>query len=176
MFEITIEIPGLVEAINSLAGALYQQPLSVQLADVEMKKKLGELIYDTPPSQPQNISTPVVPVMPSVPAPINPTVSAAGIATPPVAPSIPQQIPVAPPTVPAPVMPPVNPPATIPTAPPKEYTIADFQLALAPLIDAGKRQAITDLCLSLGAASLMEVPKERYNDLAAGLRQLGGRI
>jgi len=154
--KLTIEIPGLLEAINNMTAAIVGAPTLAPNPPPEMAA-LAQAI-----AEPANI-----------PAPINPIVSGANVATAPAAPSTPPQIPAAPP---APVTPPTNPAMTIPTAAPKEYTIEDFQLACAPLMDAGKRQDIVNLIASLGASSLMDLPKERYNDFAAGLRALGGKL
>ena len=102
-------------------------------------------------------STPA-PETPSTPAPATPVAPAPG------APSTPD---------PATPEPPV---ATIPTAPAKEYSLDELLTATAPLMDAGKIADLQALMQKYGVASMMEIPKEKYGELATDLRALGAKL
>lgn len=64
--------------------------------------------------------------------------------------------------------------ASVPVTAVPEYTLEQLQAAIAPLIDAGKIAQVQQLVLSFGVNALTEIPKERYGELANGLRSLGG--
>lgn len=79
------------------------------------------------------------------------------------------------PTTPAvTAQPAVTAPAAVPTTTVPEYTIDQLQIAIAPLLDSGKAPQIQQLVQSFGVSTLTEIPKERYGELANGLRSLGG--
>lgn len=78
-------------------------------------------------------------------------------------------VPVQPPTVP------VQPP-TVPVAPAKEYTQAEILAACGPLMDAGKVPELTQIIQEFGVASMMEIPQEKYGELAVKLRALGAKL
>lgn len=79
------------------------------------------------------------------------------------------------PTAPAvTAQPAVTAPAAVPTTTVPEYTIDQLQIAIAPLLDSGKAPQIQQLVQSFGVSTLTEIPKERYSELANGLRSLGG--
>lgn len=78
-------------------------------------------------------------------------------------------VPVQPPTVP------VQAP-TVPVAPAKEYTQAEILAACGPLMDAGKVPELTQIIQEFGVASMMEIPQEKYGELAVKLRALGAKI
>lgn len=78
-------------------------------------------------------------------------------------------VPVQPPTVP------VQPP-TVPVAPAKEYTQAEILAACGPLMDAGKVPELTQIIQEFGVASMMEIPQEKYGELAAKLRAMGAKL
>lgn len=105
---------------------------------------------------------PAVPTAPAAPAPY-PT--AAPVAMPQAAPAPYPTAPTAP-TAPAPA---------VPTASPA-YTLPQLQTALAPLLDAGRAAQVQQLVNSFGAATLMDIPPERYGELANGIRTLGGAL
>lgn len=94
----------------------------------------------------------------STPAPVAPVAPA------PAAPSTPD---------PATPEPPV---ATVPTAPAKEYSLDELLTATAPLMDAGKIADLQALMQKYGVASMMEIPKEKYGELATDLRALGAKL
>lgn len=78
-------------------------------------------------------------------------------------------VPVQPPTVP------IQPP-TVPVAPAKEYTQAEILAACGPLMDAGKVPELTQIIQEFGVASMMEIPQEKYGELAIKLRALGAKL
>ena len=102
-------------------------------------------------------STPA-PETPSTPAPATPVAPAPG------APSTPD---------PATPEPPV---AVVPTAPAKEYSLDELLTATAPLLDAGKIADLQALMQKYGVAYMMEIPKEKYGELATDLRALGAKL
>lgn len=71
---------------------------------------------------------------------------------------------------------PEPPVAAVPTAPAKDYSLDELLTATAPLMDAGKISELQALMQKYGAASMMEIPKERYGELATDLRALGARL
>lgn len=108
--------------------------------------------------------------------------------TAPVAPATvqaPQVAPVAQPATVAPVVPtsasvpttpdPVQAPA-VPVAPVKEYTLEEIQVALQPLMDAGRTNEIVGLMQKYKVASLPELPKDQFPNLVVDLRNMGARI
>ena len=78
-------------------------------------------------------------------------------------------VPVQPPTVPVQ-------PTTVPVAPAKEYTQAEILAACGPLMDAGKVPELTQIIQEFGVASMMEIPQEKYGELAVKLRALGAKL
>nr|DAW25852.1 MAG TPA: activated protein kinase C receptor [Caudoviricetes sp.] len=107
----------------------------------------------------------------SAPAPAV-TASPAPAPTPTPAPAL---EPTAPAPAPAPKAP--EPPvAAVPTAPAKDYSLDELLTATAPLMDAGKISELQALMQKYGVASMMEIPKERYGELATDLRALGARL
>ncbi|WP_289002322.1 hypothetical protein [uncultured Megasphaera sp.] len=71
---------------------------------------------------------------------------------------------------------PEPPVGAVPTAPAKDYSLDELLTATAPLMDAGKISELQALMQKYGVASMMEIPKERYGELATDLRALGARI
>lgn len=111
--------------------------------------------------------------------------------TAPVAPATVQAPPVAPVSQPTPVAPvvqtsvlvpttsgPQQVPATpaVPVAPVKEYTLEEIQVALQPLMDAGRTNEIVGLMQKYKVASLPELPKDQFPNLVVDLRNMGARI
>lgn len=100
----------------------------------------------------------------------------------------PQVAPVAQPTTVAPVVPTsVSVPTTpepqqappapaVPVAPVKEYTLEEIQVALQPLMDAGRTNEIVGLMQKYKVASLPELPKDQFPSLVVDLRNMGARI
>ena len=102
--------------------------------------------------------------------------------TAPVVPATVQAPPVAPVAQPTPVVPttpgPVQAPPTpaVPVAPVKEYTLEEIQVALQPLMDAGRTNEIVGLMQKYKVASLPELPKDQFPNLVVDLRNMGARI
>lgn len=69
-----------------------------------------------------------------------------------------------------------EPAAVVPTAPVKEYTLDELLAATAPLMDAGKIAELQGLMQRFGVPSMMDIPKEKYGELATALRELGARL
>ena len=85
-------------------------------------------------------------------------------------------VPVQPPTAPVqlPTVPVQLP--TVPVAPAKEYTQAEILAACGPLMDAGKVPELTQITQEFGVASMMEIPQEKYGELAVKLRAMGAKL
>lgn len=66
--------------------------------------------------------------------------------------------------------------ATVPTAPVKEFTIEEIQVAMQPLMDAGRTAEIVGLMQKYGVSALPELPKDQYTNLVVDLRAMGARI
>lgn len=64
----------------------------------------------------------------------------------------------------------------VPVAPVKEYTLEEIQVAMQPLMDAGKIDQIITLLQRYGVSSLPEIAKDRYGELITDLRALGARL
>ena len=113
---------------------------------------------------------------------------------PPTAPVVPAAVqappvaPIAQPTTVAPVVPtsaplqthpdPVQAPPTpaVPVAPVKEYTLEEIQVALIPIMDAGRTNEIVGLMQKYGVSDLTKVPKDSYPQLIQDIRNMGARI
>ena len=66
--------------------------------------------------------------------------------------------------------------AAVPVAPAKEYSLDELLTATAPLMDAGKIADLQALMQKYCVASMMEIPKEKYGELATDLRALGAKL
>ena len=64
----------------------------------------------------------------------------------------------------------------VPVAPVKEYTLEEIQVAMQPLMDAGKIDQIITLLQRYGVSGLPEIAKDRYAELITDLRALGARL
>lgn len=89
-----------------------------------------------------------------------------------VAPVVPTSAPA--PTTPAPQQ--ATPTPAVPVAPVKEYTLEEIQVALQPLMDAGRTNEIVGLMQKYKVASLPELPKDQFPSLVVDLRNMGARI
>ena len=91
---------------------------------------------------------------------------------------IPDSVPKATKSPAAPVQAPTVPvqPPTVPVAPAKEYTQAEILAACGPLMDAGKVPELTQIIQEFGVASMMEIPQEKYGELAVKLRAMGAKL
>lgn len=119
--------------------------------------------------------------IPTTEEPPTAPVAPATVQAPPVAP-VAQPTPVAPvvptsvsvPTTPEPTQAPPTP--AVPVAPVKEYTLEEIQVALQPLMDAGRTNEIVGLMQKYKVASLPELPKDQFPNLVVDLRNMGARI
>ena len=124
------------------------------------------LSYSNIPTTEEPPTAPVVPA--TVQAP-----QVAPVAQPtPVAPVVPTSVSV--PTTPEP--PQAQPTPAVPVAPVKEYTLEEIQVALQPLMDAGRTNEIVGLMQKYKVASLPELPKDQFPNLVVDLRNMGARI
>lgn len=125
------------------------------------------LKYSNIPTTEEPPTAPVVPAT-AEPAPVAPVAQPAPVA-PPVVPTS-----VSVPTIPGPQQVPVTP--AVPVAPVKEYTLEEIQVALQPLMDAGRTNEIVGLMQKYKVASLPELPKDQFPNLVVDLRNMGARI
>lgn len=124
------------------------------------------LSYSNIPTTKEPPTAPVVPATVQAPpvAPVSqPT---------PVAPVVPTSVSV--PTTPEPTQAQTTP--AVPVAPVKEYTLEEIQVALQPLMDAGRTNEIVGLMQKYKVASLPELPKDQFPNLVVDLRNMGARI
>lgn len=125
------------------------------------------LKYSNIPTTEEPPTAPVVPAT-AEPAPVAPVAQSAPVA-PPVVPTS-----VSVPTTPGPQQVPATP--AVPVAPVKEYTLEEIQVALQPLMDAGRTNEIVGLMQKYKVASLPELPKDQFPNLVVDLRNMGARI
>ena len=118
-----------------------------------------------PPVAPVAQPTPVAPVVPTS-APLQAHPDPVPTHPDPV-PTHPDPVPTHPDPVPAPA---------VPIAPVKEYTLEEIQVALQPLMDAGRTNEIVGLMQKYKVASLPELPKDQFPNLVVDLRNMGARI
>lgn len=124
------------------------------------------LSYSNIPTTEEPPTAPVVPATVQAP-PVAPVAQPT-----PVAPVVPTSVSV--PTTPDPVQ---TPPTTaVPVAPVKEYTLEEIQVALQPLMDAGRTNELVGLMQKYKVASLPELPKDQFPNLVVDLRNMGARI
>ena len=124
------------------------------------------LNYNNIPTTKEPPTAPVVPATVQSP-PVAPVAQPA-----PVAPVVPTSVSV--PTTPEPQQAPPTP--AVPVAPVKEYTLEEIQVALQPLMDAGRTNEIVGLMQKYKVASLPELPKDQFPNLVVDLRNMGARI
>lgn len=124
------------------------------------------LSYSNIPTTEEPPTAPVVPATVQAP-PVAPVAQPA-----PVAPVVPTSVSV--PTTPEPTQ--AQPTPAVPVAPVKEYTLEEIQVALQPLMDAGRTNEIVGLMQKYKVASLPELPKDQFPNLVVDLRNMGARI
>lgn len=124
------------------------------------------LSYSNIPTTEEPPTAPVVPATVQAP-PVAPVAQPATVA-----PVVPTSASV--PTTPDPVQAPPTP--AVPVAPVKEYTLEEIQVALQPLMDAGRTNEIVGLMQKYKVASLPELPKDQFPNLVVDLRNMGARI
>lgn len=163
--KVTVEIPGMTEAINNLAQAIAEKkPVAVEA--VKQEAPAVQASAPVAPVAPVTSGTPVAaPVTPA--APVQPPV----------------QVTPAPAPV-APVAPPVTPAASTASAPAqqqtptaaKRITLDDLSLAGAKLVDAGKMDALINTLQSFGVAAITLLREDQYASFADCLRSMGANI
>lgn len=124
------------------------------------------LSYSNIPTTKEPPTAPVVPATVQAP-PVAPVAQPATVV-----PVVPTSVSV--PTTPDPVQAPPTP--AVPVAPVKEYTLEEIQVALQPLMDAGRTNEIVGLMQKYKVASLPELPKDQFPNLVVDLRNMGARI
>ena len=124
------------------------------------------LSYSNIPTTEEPPTAPVVPATVQAP-PVAPVAQPTTVA-----PVVPTQMSV--PTTPEPQQAPPTP--AVPVAPVKEYTLEEIQVALQPLMDAGRTNEIVGLMQKYKVASLPELPKDQFPNLVVDLRNMGARI
>ena len=130
------------------------------------------LSYSNIPTTKEPPTAPVVPATVQAP-PVAPVAQPT-----PAAPVVPTSVsvPTTPEPQPAPPAPPTPPTPAVPVAPDKEYTLEEIQVALQPLMDAGRTNEIVGLMQKYKVASLPELPKDQFPNLVVDLRNMGARI
>lgn len=124
------------------------------------------LSYSNIPTTEEPPTDPVVPATVQAP-PVAPVAQPTTVA-----PVVPTSVSV--PTTPEPQQAPPTP--AVPVAPVKEYTLEEIQVALQPLMDAGRTNEIVGLMQKYKVASLPELPKDQFPNLVVDLRNMGARI
>lgn len=124
------------------------------------------LSYSNIPTAEEPPTAPVVPATVQAP-PVAPVAQPT-----PVAPVVPTSVSV--PTTPEPPQAPPTP--AVPVAPVKEYTLEEIQVALIPIMDAGRTNEIIGLMQKYGVSDLTKVPKDSYPQLIQDIRNMGARI
>ena len=156
MFEIkvTVEIPGLPEALNALAGAIGKRPEFVC-------HQHGGNNHHIDNAGVVNVDFPAAPAAPAV----NPTTPVQPAPTTGTAAPTPVQ-----PTAPATAAP------AAPTVPAEGYTLEALSRAGAALIDDGKMPQLLALLGKYGVRAVTQLPKEAYSAFAAELKALGAQL
>jgi len=151
--KVTVDIPGIAEAINNLAQAIAEKkPVAV-----EAVKQEAPIVQASAP-----VAAPVAPV-----APVHPPVQTAS-APAPVAPAAVSVTPTAT-TASAPAQ------QQAPAAA-KRITLDDLSLAGAKLVDAGKMDALINALQNFGVAAITLLHEDQYASFADCLRSLGANI
>ena len=139
----------------------------------QIKTYLSEFHVSEPKTIPTEVINPAnitpdpvqnVAVEPVVTAPVEQPCAQPGPTVSTVAPTVPVTEPTTPVT------------PAVPVAPVKEYTLEEIQVAMQPLMDAGKIDQIITLLQRYGVSSLPEITKDRYGELITDLRALGARL
>lgn len=151
--KVTVDIPGIAEAINNLAQAIAEKkPVAV-----EAVKQEAPIVQASAP-----VAAPVAPV-----APVHPPVQTAS-APAPVAPAAVSVTPTAT-TASAPAQ------QQAPAAA-KRITLDDLSLAGAKLVDAGKMDALINALQNFGVAAITLLHEDQYASFADCLRSMDANI
>ena len=131
------------------------------------------LSYSNIPTTEEPPTAPVVPATVQAP-PVAPVAQPT-----PIAPVVPTSAPLQAHPDPVPTHPdpaPAQPTPAVPVAPVKEYTLEEIQVALIPIMDAGRTNEIVGLMQKYGVSDLTKVPKNSYPQLIQDIRNMGARI
>lgn len=159
MFEVkvTVELPGIPDALNNLACAIAENGFAKPVNAVEAKAETDVPAITTTPA--------------TVPAPAPVTAPAE------------QSAPVQQPVAPAPVATPVEQPTPVQPTPapaagqPEEtFTMNDLSVAGAKLVEQGKMDAVVTLLQRFGVAAITQLKEAQYADFAKSLRAMGASI
>ena len=194
MFEakLTIEAPGLTNAINRLADAIAysRAPAAIPSANPTPGQTAVPTGAPAAPAtaQPSGVPAPAAPMTGPAAAPsnsANPTQGAGYASTAPTgAPAAPMagQTSAFPSSAyPGPVSPtaPTAPPAQptgVPLAPAPQYTVDQIMQAGATLMDAGKVNELMNLLHSFGVQAVMDLKPAQLGAFATAMRELGAKI
>lgn len=146
-------------ALPSDVNPMDPETLSPDLGSVEQHPKV-DAVPENATSAPKKVA--------KAPKKATTATESATIAPPP------EPVKAAEPTAPGAPEPPAAP--TVPTAPTKKYTLDELLAATAPLMDAGKISELQALMQKFGVPSMMEIPEDRYGELATALRELGAEL
>lgn len=124
------------------------------------------LSYSNIPTTEEPPTAPVVPATVQAP-PVAPVAQSTTVT-----PVVPTSVSV--PTTPEPQQAPPAP--AVPVAPVKEYTLEEIQVALIPIMDAGRTNEIVGLMQKYGVSDLTKIPKDSYPQLIQDIRNMGARI
>ena len=157
--KITIDAPGLSEAINNLAEALKKPVITTVGADSTIHQPL----LDNPVELPETKAE----------APENPTTApATNVAS--GENNVTTTVPSA--QAPSPAEVKDTAPAKKETSKKHEYSLAELSAAGAELMDAGKMQDLMNLIASFGVQAITQLPADKYPELADGLKALGAKF
>lgn len=163
MFEVkvTVELPGIPDALNNLARAIAENGFAKPVTAVEAK---GETEVPTITTTPATVPAPApVASLAEQPAPVQQPVAPVPAAT-----SVDQSTPVQPPVAPA--------PAPTTGQPEETFTMNDLSVAGAKLVEQGKMDAVVTLLQRFGVAAITQLKEEQYADFAKSLRAMGASI
>lgn len=151
--KVTVELPGIPDALNNLARAI-----------ADSRNAVTAKLVPAPVEQP--VPAPVTLVEQPVPAP-----APAPVAQPVPAPATPAPVPVAPVTQPTAVQPSV--PSPVAEAPVTQHALS---VAGAKLVDMGKMDAVVNLLKQYGVVAITQLKEDQYASFAANLRGLGVEV
>ena len=166
MFEakLTIEAPGLTNAINRLADAIAYShaPAAIPSANPTPGQTAVPTGAPAAPAtaQPSGVPAPAAPM--AGPTSAFPSNAYPGQAPGPVSPT-------------APTAPPAQ-PTGVPLAPAPQYTVDQIMQAGATLMDAGKVNELMNLLHSFGVQAVMDLKPEQLGAFATAMRELGAKI
>ena len=150
-FKITVEIPGLAEAISNLAAALSAGQVhtvcNLHGTNNHHIDNVGTLNMDTLVVK-ENPTTPVQAVSTTGTAELTPVQPTA----------------------------PTNAAPTAPASPDESYTLEALINAGTALVDAGKMPQLLALLGRYGVPAVTQVPKEAYSAFGAELKALGAQL